>query len=65
MESDEDDDEDFVLYPILGDPKKDIVDYLQNLVVNKQLSTSLPKNDFLYKVSFVPTTINCAPRHSF
>uniref|UniRef100_A0A8C4ZNM2 Eukaryotic elongation factor 2 kinase n=1 Tax=Gadus morhua TaxID=8049 RepID=A0A8C4ZNM2_GADMO len=51
-DTDEDDDEDFVLYPILGDPKKDIVDYLQNLVVNKQLSTSLPKNDFLYKVTW-------------
>ena len=64
-DTDDDDDEDFILYPILSDPKKDVVDYLQNLVVNKQLSTSLPKNDFMYKVSFVPTTIICGPWPSF
>ncbi|XP_030195173.1 eukaryotic elongation factor 2 kinase isoform X2 [Gadus morhua] len=57
-DTDEDDDEDFVLYPILGDPKKDIVDYLQNLVVNKQLSTSLPKNDFLYKSEAEPLSVS-------
>ena len=64
-DTDEDDDEDFIIYPILSDPKKEIVDYLQNLVVNKQLSTSLPKNDFMYKVSPVPTTITHGPRPSF
>lgn len=49
---DDEDDEDFIIYPILSDPKKEIVDYLQNLVHTKQLSSSLPKSEFVYKVSY-------------
>ncbi|KAJ3607951.1 hypothetical protein NHX12_025002 [Muraenolepis orangiensis] len=51
-DDDDDDDEDFIIYPILSEPKKEIVNYLQNLVHNKQLSTSLPKNEFVYKAAW-------------
>lgn len=53
---DEDDDYYMGLCPITDDPltpTKEICDYLQNLVVNKQLSNSLPKNNFAYRVSHV------------
>ncbi|XP_063076680.1 eukaryotic elongation factor 2 kinase [Engraulis encrasicolus] len=49
---DEDDDYYMGLCPITDDPltpTKEICDYLQNLVVNKQLSNSLPKNNFAYR----------------
>ncbi|XP_022598339.1 eukaryotic elongation factor 2 kinase isoform X2 [Seriola dumerili] len=44
----DDDDEDFIC-PILDDSARDICHYLKNLVYTRQLSNSLPKNNFLYK----------------
>ncbi|XP_071763881.1 eukaryotic elongation factor 2 kinase isoform X2 [Centroberyx gerrardi] len=45
----DDDDDDYVICPILDDPTKEICDYLKNLVYTRQLSNSLPKNNFMYK----------------
>ncbi|XP_023287079.1 eukaryotic elongation factor 2 kinase isoform X3 [Seriola lalandi dorsalis] len=44
----DDDDEDFIC-PILDDSARDICHYLKNLVYTRQLSNSLPKNNFVYK----------------
>lgn len=49
----DDDDDDFIC-PILDDSAKEICHYLKNLVNNHQLSNSLPKNSFTYKVSRCP-----------
>lgn len=49
----DDEDEDFYMCSITDDPispTKEICDYLKNLVQNKQLSNSLPKNAFAYRV---------------
>lgn len=49
----DDEDEDFYICSITDDPispTKEICDYLKNLVHNKQLSNSLPKNAFAYRV---------------
>lgn len=48
--SDDDDDEYFIC-PILDDSAKDVCSYLKNLVLTRQLSNSLPKSNFMYKVS--------------
>lgn len=49
---DEDDDEDHFICPILEDSAKEVCHYLKNLVYKQQLSNSLPKNSFTYKVSW-------------
>lgn len=49
--SDDDDDDDHFICPILDDSAKDICHYLKNLVHTRQLSNSLPKSNFTYKVS--------------
>lgn len=48
--SDDDDNEHFIC-PILHDSSKEICQYLKNLVNTHQLSNSLPKSNFMYKVS--------------
>lgn len=45
----EDDDDDTFIHPILSDPAKDICDYLKTLVYTRQLSGSLPKQNFVYQ----------------
>lgn len=49
--SDDEDDEDNFISPILGDSVKEVCDYLKELVYTRQLSNSLPKSNFLYRVS--------------
>lgn len=49
--SSDDDDDDFLICPILDDSAKEVCDYLQGLVLTRQLSNSLPKSNFMYKVS--------------
>lgn len=49
----DDEEEDFYICPITDDPispTKGICDYFKDLVHRKQLSNSLPKNSFSYKV---------------
>lgn len=53
-DDDDDDDDDHFICPILDDSAKDICQYLQNLVHSRQLPNSLPKNNFMYKVSCRP-----------
>lgn len=48
----DDDDEDHFICPILDDSSKEICHYLKNLVNTRQLSNSLPKSNFVYKVSW-------------
>lgn len=48
--SDDEDDAQFIC-PILHDPSKEICHYLKDLVNTRQLSNSLPKSNFSYKVS--------------
>ncbi|KAM7370598.1 hypothetical protein PAMP_010129 [Pampus punctatissimus] len=45
----EDDDDDHFICPILDDSAKEICHYMKNLVYTRQLSSSLPKNNFIYK----------------
>ncbi|XP_013862563.1 eukaryotic elongation factor 2 kinase isoform X2 [Austrofundulus limnaeus] len=47
--SDDEDDEDNFISPILGDSAKEVCNYLKDLVYTRQLSNSLPKNSFLYR----------------
>lgn len=50
----DDEEDDFYICPITDDPispTKGICDYLHDLVHQKQLSNSLPKNSFSYKVT--------------
>ncbi|XP_049420004.1 eukaryotic elongation factor 2 kinase isoform X2 [Epinephelus fuscoguttatus] len=47
--TDEDEDEDHVICPILDDSLKEICHYLKNLAHERQLSNSLPKTNFLFK----------------
>ena len=50
----DEEDEYYPMCPITEDlvtPAKDICDYLHNLVENRSLSTSQPKNSFTYRVS--------------
>ncbi|XP_049916054.1 eukaryotic elongation factor 2 kinase isoform X2 [Epinephelus moara] len=47
--TDEDEDEDHVICPILDDSFKEICHYLKNLAHERQLSNSLPKTNFLFK----------------
>lgn len=51
--SDDDDDDNFIR-PILDDSTRDICHYLKNVVYARQLSNSLPKSNFMYKVSCCP-----------
>lgn len=44
--TDEDEDEDHVICPILDDSLKEICHYLKNLAHERQLSNSLPKTNF-------------------
>lgn len=48
----DDDDEDHVIRPILEDSAKEICHYLKDLANTRQLSNSLPKGSFTYRVSF-------------
>lgn len=48
--SDDEDDNHFIC-PILDDSAKDICSYLKNLAHTRQLSNSLPKSNFAYKVN--------------
>lgn len=48
--SDDDDDDDHFICSILDDSTKEICHYMKNLVYTRQLSSSLPKNNFMYKV---------------
>lgn len=47
----DDDDEDHFICPILDDSAREVCHYLKNLVYSRQLSNSLPKSNFTYKVS--------------
>lgn len=47
--SDDDDDDDHFICSILDDSTKEICHYMKNLVYTRQLSSSLPKNNFMYK----------------
>lgn len=47
----EDDDEEHFILPILDDSAREICDYLKELVSTRQLSSSLPKSAFSYRVS--------------
>lgn len=49
--SDDDDDDEYFICPILDDSAKEVCNYLTNLVQTRQLSNSLPKSNFMYKVS--------------
>ncbi|XP_077359075.1 eukaryotic elongation factor 2 kinase-like isoform X1 [Festucalex cinctus] len=48
-DDDDGDEDDGFICSILDDPAREICQYMQNLVNNRQLSTSLPKTEFLYK----------------
>ena len=49
--SDEDDDDDEMIFPILHDSEREICEYLKNKVnAKQQLSNSLPKSNFQYRV---------------
>ncbi|KAM8890413.1 eukaryotic elongation factor 2 kinase isoform 1-T1 [Synchiropus picturatus] len=47
--SDDEDDEDFFICPILDDSAREICHYMKSLAYTRQLSDSLPKNTFTYK----------------
>lgn len=47
---DDNDDEEHLISPILDDSTKEICNYLKNLVYTRQLSNSLPKTNFAFKV---------------
>ncbi|XP_017292845.1 eukaryotic elongation factor 2 kinase isoform X2 [Kryptolebias marmoratus] len=47
--SDDEDDEENFISPILGDSAKEVCNYLKDLVYTRQLSNSLPKSNFLYR----------------
>lgn len=49
--SDDDEDEENFISPILCDSAKEVCNYLKDLVYTQQLSNSLPKSNFLYRVS--------------
>lgn len=52
---DDDDDEDHFILPILVDSAKEICHHLKDLVNTRQLSNSLPKSSFSYRVSLCST----------
>lgn len=47
----DDDDDDHFICPILDDSAKEICHYLKKAVYARQLSNSLPKSNFKFKVS--------------
>lgn len=49
-DDDGEEDEAFMCSILEDDPVRNICQYMQNLVNNRQLSNSLPKTEFLYKV---------------
>lgn len=51
-DDEDDEDEDAVIRPILDDSAKEICHYLKDLVSSRQLSDSLPKSSFSYRVSW-------------
>ncbi|XP_037547446.1 eukaryotic elongation factor 2 kinase isoform X2 [Nematolebias whitei] len=51
--SDDEDDEDNFISPILGDSAKEVCNYLKELVYSRQLSNSLPKNNFLFRAAWI------------
>lgn len=51
----DDDDDDHFICPILDDSAKEICHYLKNCVYNRQLSNSLPKSNFMFRVSHCPS----------
>lgn len=53
-----DDDEEHFISPILGDSAKEVCNYLKDLAYTRQLSNSLPKSNFLYRVSSSDTSAN-------
>lgn len=53
--SEDDDDEDHFILPILVDSAKEICHHLKDLVNTRQLSNSLPKSSFSYRVSLCST----------
>lgn len=54
-DDEEEEDEDEVIRPILDDSAKEICHYLKGLVSNRQLSNSLPKSSFSFRVSWAVT----------
>ncbi len=60
-EDDDKDDDDLRIYPITDDlisPNKGFFDYPKNVVHKQQLSNSLPKNSFTYRVSLSPVNLH-------
>uniref|UniRef100_A0A3Q3ABH6 Eukaryotic elongation factor 2 kinase n=1 Tax=Kryptolebias marmoratus TaxID=37003 RepID=A0A3Q3ABH6_KRYMA len=51
--SDDEDDEENFISPILGDSAKEVCNYLKDLVYTRQLSNSLPKSNFLYRAAWI------------
>ncbi|XP_054898691.1 eukaryotic elongation factor 2 kinase isoform X1 [Poeciliopsis prolifica] len=47
--SDDDEDEEHFISPLLCDSAKEVCNYLKDLVYTRQLSNSLPKSNFLYR----------------
>uniref|UniRef100_A0A3Q3X5G2 Eukaryotic elongation factor 2 kinase n=1 Tax=Mola mola TaxID=94237 RepID=A0A3Q3X5G2_MOLML len=47
--SDDDNDEEHFIYPILDDSAKEICNYLKNLVNTRDLSNSLPRSSLMYR----------------
>ncbi|MEQ2238189.1 hypothetical protein ILYODFUR_030722, partial [Ilyodon furcidens] len=47
--SEDDDDEENFISPILGDSAKEVCNYLKDLAYTRQLSNSLPQSNFLYR----------------
>ncbi|KAF7660335.1 hypothetical protein LDENG_00283600 [Lucifuga dentata] len=61
----DDDDDDRIICPILSEPTKEICGYLKSLVYNRQLSNSLPKNNFMYKNETENETETVAQRRPY
>uniref|UniRef100_A0A3B3YER6 Eukaryotic elongation factor 2 kinase n=1 Tax=Poecilia mexicana TaxID=48701 RepID=A0A3B3YER6_9TELE len=51
--SDDDEDEEHFISPILCDSAKEVCNYLKDLVYTRQLSNSLPKSNFLYRAAWI------------
>uniref|UniRef100_A0A3Q2EHX4 Eukaryotic elongation factor 2 kinase n=1 Tax=Cyprinodon variegatus TaxID=28743 RepID=A0A3Q2EHX4_CYPVA len=51
--SEDDDDEENFISPILGESAKESGNYLKDFAYNRQLSNSLPKTNFLYRAAWI------------
>ncbi|MEQ2191120.1 hypothetical protein XENOCAPTIV_021395 [Xenoophorus captivus] len=51
--SEDDDDEENFISPILGDSAKEVCNYLKDLAYTRQLSNSLPQSNFLYRSAWI------------